>query len=393
MQTCYACLKYGRSNIRNKITVTAMLKRFAVENYRRFAGRVELDLSKVRNYAFHSEYIQGDLVSKCMMIGKNGCGKTNFGLALFDIVSVLTDFQTDINQKDAFGFLNGDSDLPYATFVYAFKFGQMEIEYEYRKTTPDTIVFESMHVDGNLIFSRNGDEYDLSGLDGIGAENLRVSMGDGSLSLLRYIANNTDQPKGSPIRAVMEFVNGMLYVRSVQDGNRYIGLTRGSEPIQDYIVRNGFTDDFHNVLKEMAGLDVDLGVLKMEGAPQRLVQKTKNKMLDFDQVSSSGTKLLMLHYYWMKHLDDVTFLYLDEFDAYYHYELAENVMLKISGRKDIQCMFTSHNTTLVSNRILRPDCYVCLDSRGIISLPDLTDREIREGHNLEKLLRGGEFDE
>lgn len=32
-------------------------------------------------------------------------------------------------------------------------------------------------------------------------------------------------------------------------------------------------------------------------------------------------------------------------------------------------------------------------TRGITSLPDLTDREIGEGHNLEKLLRGGEFDE
>ena len=42
---------------------------------------------------------------------------------------------------------------------------------------------------------------------------------------------------------------------------------------------------------------------------------------------------------------------------------------------------------------MRPDCYLIMDSRGIMSLPDLTDREIREGNNLERLLRGGEFDE
>ncbi len=61
-----------------------MLKKFAVENYRGFKDRVEMDLSKIRNYEFHSDLIQNGLVSKCMVVGRNGCGKTNFGLALFD---------------------------------------------------------------------------------------------------------------------------------------------------------------------------------------------------------------------------------------------------------------------------------------------------------------------
>ncbi len=370
-----------------------MLKRFAVENYRGFKNRVEMDFSKVRNYTFHSEYTRNGLVNKCMMVGKNGCGKTNFGLALFDIVGILTDYQTDEKQKDAFGFLNGDSDTPYATFSYVFRMGSEDVHYEYRKTSPDNIIYERMCVGGKTIFERDGQNADYSGLKGYGAGNLRIDIHDGALSVLRYIANNTDQPDDSPISKVMNFVKGMLYVRSTQDGNRYIGLTRGSEPLQDYIVRNGFTEDFHKVLKDLAELDVNLAVTEAAGSPKRLVIKTKNKMLDFDYSASSGTRLLMLHYYWMKHLKDVTLVYLDEFDAYYHYELAEKVMLQLSKDCRFQCVFTSHNTTLVSNRILRPDCYMVLDSRGITSLPDLTDREIREGHNLEKLLRGGEFDE
>ena len=370
-----------------------MLKRFAVENYRGFRGRVEMDLSKVRNYTFHQEYIQDGLVNKCMIVGRNGCGKTNFGLALFDIVSVLTDFQTEVKQKDVFEFLNGDSDVHYVTFSYVFQFGLDEICYEYRKTSPDNIIYESMTVNKMTVFVRYGLDADYSGLGRYGAGNLRVDIGDGALSVLRHIANNTSQPEGSPITAVMDFVKGMLYVRSTQEGNRYIGIMRGSEALQDYIVANGLKDDFRNILREMADLDVDLDVTDAPGTPRRLVLKTRNKLLDFDASASSGTRLLMLHYYWMKHLADVTFVYLDEFDAYYHFELAENVMRRLSDNPRFQCVFTSHNTTLVSNRILRPDCYMVLDSRGITSLPDLTDREIREGHNLEKLLRGGEFDE
>ena len=354
---------------------------------------VEIDLSKVRNYTFHSEYIRDGLVNKCMIVGRNGCGKTNFGLALFDIVSVLTDFQTETKQKDAFGFLNGDSNIPYATFTYIFRHGSDDIGYEYRKTAPDVIVYERMTVNGAQVFVRDGPHADYSGLGEYGAGDLRVDIGDGALSVLRFVANSTSQPAGSPISAVMDFVKGMLYVRSTQEGNRYIGITRGSEALQDYIVGNGLTEDFRRTLREMADLDVDLGVTDAPGTPRRLVMRTRNKMLDFDGSASSGMRLLMLHYYWMRHLEDVTFLYLDEFDAYYHFELAENVMRRLSDDPGFQCVFTSHNTTLVSNKILRPDCYMVLVSRGITSLPDLTDREIREGHNLEKLLRGGEFDE
>jgi len=370
-----------------------MLKRFAVENYRGFKDRVELDLSKVGKYKFHSQYVLDGLVGKCLIFGRNGCGKTNFGLALFDIVSVLTDYQIEGKQKDPFGFLNGDSDLPYATFTYVFSGESGDIVYEYRKATPDNIVYERLEEGGRTIFVRDGDKADYTGLSAIGSADSRIDIRDGALSVLRFIANSTDQQKGSPVSSVMDFVRGMLYVRSVQDGNTYIGLTRGSEPIQDYIVRNGFAGDFGDVLRDMAGLDVKLDVFRAEGAQERLVFRTEHKLLDFDRYASSGSRLLMLHYYWFKHLDKVTFLYLDEFDAYYHYELAEKVLLHLSSEQGFQCVFTSHNTSLVSNRILRPDCYMLLDSRGITPLPELTDREIREGHNLEKLLRGGEFDE
>ena len=59
----------------------------------------------------------------------------------------------------------------------------------------------------------------------------------------------------------------------------------------------------------------------------------------------------------------------------------------------MQTILTSHNTYIATNDLLRPDCYFQIKDGVLKSLADSTDRELREGHNLEKMLRQGEFDE
>ena len=83
---------------------------------------------------------------------------------------------------------------------------------------------------------------------------------------------------------------------------------------------------------------------------------------------------------------------MDEFDAFYNYELAENVV-KILKMKypDCQVVLTSHNTNLMTNRIMRPDCLFILSKYGLTPISRATARELREGHNLEKMYIGGEF--
>ena len=41
---------------------------------------------------------------------------------------------------------------------------------------------------------------------------------------------------------------------------------------------------------------------------------------------------------------------------------------------------------------MRPDCYFILSDNKLTSFADATNRELREGHNLEKLYMSGEFD-
>lgn len=54
---------------------------------------------------------------------------------------------------------------------------------------------------------------------------------------------------------------------------------------------------------------------------------------------------------------------------------------------------TTHNTNLMTNRFMRPDCLFILSGSGsLTALSNATVRELREGHNLEKMYISGEFE-
>ena len=370
-----------------------MLETFSVENYKNFGDAVTVDFRKSKNYTFNANLIHDGLINKALLIGTNGSGKTNIGRAIFDIVYTLTDRVAENEQMDDSTFINGDSEMQYAEFTYSFISNGSRFRYIYRKTAPKMIIYESLSIDGTVVFIRDGSDSDYSGLEGIGAGNLRVdSISDGPLSVVRYIHNNTVQIEGSPISQIMTFVEGMLYFQSTQDGNCFIGLMKNGETLEKYVVDNGLVDDFEKFLRETGKVDMKLGYSRGPFG-DILVQKTSKKDLLFGVVASSGTKALLLFYYWMKHFKDITFLFMDEFDAFYHYELAVKVLLDVCDEEVFQTIFTSHNTSLVSNEIMRPDCYMILRDGRIRTFPELTDRELRQGHSLEKMLRNGVFDD
>lgn len=371
-----------------------MLRKFSVTNYKNFAGTVCIDFTDTRKYDFNTECVKNGIINKAMVLGRNGIGKSNLGLALFDISYTLTDNIPSPIQLQESSFLNGNSSSKYATFVYEFQQGGDVLRFEYRKNHPMNIIYESLRINGETVFERNGMmPADYSGLKTIGIDTLQIKITNGPLSVLRFIYNNTVSKKDSPIAFIMDFVSRMLYFRSVQEGNQFIGFKNRSELIEPYIMSNDLVEDFQSFLHDMAGLDVKLHAARVAGMQDVLVQKFKNRRVPFNDISSSGTKALMLFYYWMKHFSNISLLYMDEFDAYYHYDLAEKVVRYVIMQDSFQTIFTTHNTDLVDNNLMRPDCYLILSEKGIKSLSERTIRELREGHNLRKLLRGGEFDD
>ena len=77
-----------------------------------------------------------------------------------------------------------------------------------------------------------------------------------------------------------------------------------------------------------------------------------------------------------------------------HYEMADHVIRFFKRRyPKCQMIMTSHNTNLMTNRLMRPDCLFILSREGnLTALCNATQRELREGHNLEKMYISGEFE-
>ena len=326
------------------------------------------------------------LLNKIIVYGKNSVGKSNLGLALFDIVSHLT--TNNVTPGVYNYYLNVNSKVPYAEFHYIFQFGENSIDYRYRKNEKQTLIYESVFLNDRCLFTYdyNNNTGDLSGLESI-TTTLNLSF-RGNDSILKYAVANSALQDNHPLYQMQHFVSHMLWFRSL-DENRYIGYKSNSKDYYDFIFEGNSLKEFESFLHK-AGIKENLVAKKDVDGTKRLYFDM-GKPLPFFNVASSGTKALYTFFYWYKTATDVSLMFIDEFDAFYHYELAETLVELLEDMSGFQTILTSHNTNLLSNRIMRPDCYFILTKEKLTSFANATNRELREGHNLEKLYMSGEF--
>ena len=376
-----------------------MLKKFTVKNYKNFEKEVCLDFEKTAGYQFSTDCITDGLISKMLIYGKNATGKTNLGSAVMDIRAMLSDA---IPGAETEAFLNADSEEDAATFSYIFDFDGQEMVYRYAKFSDYRLKWEKLEINTILIFECNFSErkFVFPHLEAVEAETANVERyvrvleaGEGEqllLPFLRWLISNMALPDDSLLVKLLNYVRSMTMVTT---GNALMRVRFAASTFFKRLEQENSLEELEDFFNAM-GINCRLVLKKLPDGQIELYFSHK-KLVPFLENASSGTlALLDIYRKIVVAIEKASFVYLDEFDAFYHYEMAEN-LVRFFKRKfpGSQIIMTSHNTNLMNNRLMRPDCLLILSGEGTLTaLCDATERELREGHNLEKMYVSGEFE-
>lgn len=368
-----------------------MLKEFRVQGYRGFKDELCWSFVPAGDYDF-APYAIGDtgLIKSGIVFGKNGSGKSNLGYALFDIINHLADgAEKDEDYYSNFIYANHQDGQ--VTFTYIFAFDGQELEYKYSKTGEGTLVSEELTLNGELILSLGRDRVlTLQGFDLSEGAKRDLELGSNAVSVVKFLLASMPLPSGHYLLKLKGFVQGMLWFRNLDDRG-YMGIKSGESNLAKFIIKNDLIEDFQVFLKEVS--DQSYSLLKVKGDEDQFYCMVDREVIPFISITSTGTNSLLLLYCWMKQVEQqgASFIFIDEFDAFYHFALSKAVCKQLF-RLPAQIFLSSHNTALMTNDLLRPDCYFVIDGKSVKSLPQLTAKDLQWGHNLEKLYRGGAFE-
>lgn len=368
-----------------------MLKTFEVENFMGFKDRIVFDLC-AREYAFNPKLIRNGIAKNILIYGKNGVGKTSLGYALFDIIAHLTDkTQFTDSHVRVYKNLNNDFAARAAGFKYVFAFGGDEVAYEYYKHTPNQMVCEKVWFNQKCVIDWHYQSGAVQFVDSTIFGDLTISLVDDKLSVVKYLYRNLPTNEVPLLTKLVQFVENMLWYRSLSEGNTYAGFQNGVNLLTDIIYERGKLKDFIKFL-EVNGLTYDLDFQVVNGSRVLMAYFNKRKScIPFQAIASTGTSALLLFYTWqIAAFDRISFLFIDEFDAFLHFE-ASAAMVDSMKSGGFQVALTTHNTFLMDTKYTRPDCCYILFGDKIKCLSDCTDRELREAHSLKKIYENGGF--
>lgn len=368
-----------------------MLKKFAVSNFKGFKNEIVFDLTSSNGYTFNLECVKNNIVNSAIIYGYNGCGKSNMGLALFDIVEHLTDNYREVARYK--NYQNASSGEKIVSFSYQFLLEGVLVQYDYQKTDYKTLFKETLTIAGNEVVSfdrANDNKTFVSKLKG--TETLIKEIADPTLSVLKYIKNNTvllPNEVNKSFYAFYSFVEKMLFFRSLED-RTFIGQSVSRSTLTQDIIDSGKVQEFEDFLGE-GNVNCKLAVVDTLNGKNLAFDFNGNKVL-FSEAMSTGTSAMALFFCWyIKVIEQqISFVFIDEFDAFYHFSLSKLVIKKLM-KAGVQFVVTTHNTSLMSNDLMRPDCYFLMGNNLIKPLSQCTDKELRLVHNIEKIYRGGGF--
>lgn len=369
-----------------------MLKRFAVKNYRGFREELKWDLSQAGNYQFNTHAVDEDrrIIKNGVIYGTNGSGKSNLGLAVMDIVQHLDQYHKVGSYYDNYLYA-GAEDGVVVEFEYTFQFGDKELRYCYSKDKQGILQTEELYLNEVLDFAQYAERRVLFQDYPIieeAQEEFRNSKH--RISLVLFLSNSLPLGPAHYLNQLKRFVESMVFWSTVGGQNK-LSTPEFASNVDSILIEDNLIGDYQTFLRDMTGQDIVFDNPK-EGE-EDLYCLIDNRRVLWRKIASEGTKALTLQFVQVHILtsDNVLFAFFDEFDAFYHHDLAYQVCRWMFEKKNIQVFMTTHHTSIMTNDLLRPDCYFVIDGKEIKPINKMTKQELRQAHNLEKMYRGKAF--
>ena len=285
-------------------------------------------------------------------------------------------------------------------FDYEFMIEGTRVRYKYDKRNCEEIQNEMFFVGDKIVVDRHGTAFNTI-LQG--ATTLAQNQLDGKMPVMRFIRRNALLVKDEINKIVslfFDYVDRMLMFLTLMD-NCYQGFMIGSPRVDIEIIKSGRLAEFEAFLK---GADVDCALKSIEinGEPKLFFDFGGDDLIEFWANASTGTRALLHFFFWYMQMQDSesyrpSFLYLDEFNAFFHENTAAMIVEKL---RETQCqvLLTTHDSNLLKNDLLRPDCafnmlpeYKLVDGYVLGPLSSRTQKELRLAHNIPKMFRAGAF--
>lgn len=376
-----------------------MLAKFSVKNFKNFEKKFTIDLSNTKQYAYSEACVKDGIVKTGLIYGPNSIGKSNLGKAIFDIVQNLTDKERTPALYSSYA--NAKHLELAIEFVYEFVFGSSRVRYEYTKLTYEDIIKEVFFIDGVEVVSRYGDTFHTA-LEG--SETLNSNKLNSKISVMRFIKANAvlaDNPTNNVVWSFFSFIDRMLMFSNLRQ-NYYQGFIVGNPLVDVEIIKKGKLAELESFLNS-ADVECSLKNLEINGQQKMFFYFGDNHYIDFWENASTGTQSLVFFFYWYMQMQAdpsvaPSFVYLDEFDAFYHEKTAAKVV-ELLRQTQSQVILTTHDSSLLTNELLRPDCafnmlpeYRDSDSYVMGPLSSRTQKELRQALNIPKMFRAGAFD-
>ncbi|XMB65950.1 AAA family ATPase [Mycoplasmatota bacterium zrk1] len=389
-----------------------MIRKIKIKGFKGFNKETELDLTKTKNYSWNTNHIKDGIVKNCLLYGKSGSGKTNFGEVLIDIQKSFLNME----RKKESGYVNKNGVHKYAEVNIEYSFYDDGIlTYHYKKTDENAFIFEELILDTKTIFIRDveNEKYNVyvEGFDTINLSNVKNSQ-----SFIVFLFNNSNYSNDNQYYSDYHPI-GYVYFSII------FGYPTLPSPSTLRSIKLMERDkvDYIEVNKNLKKTFNEIGYSEypIYDAENKdfILKLSSNKNLKFQESASSGQKVLLYiliifvinpflfdrkdqekfgleyEFFGRKYKCDrsfATLFFFDEFDAFYDIDLSLKV-LKLIERSLYQTIVTTHNTNLISNKISRPDCYYIITKNEIKNISSIESREIRIGNSLEKMFINGDF--